>query len=366
MTIVCVTHTLANIAEYADTVIVMGEGGLLTFCGAPADLKQFFSIGHLGEVFAAIDKNGAEDWRQRFAGSAAAERVPTAAGRSVAPNTDRGQRGTVGAVASTVLRQFLILTSRNIALLAGDVRSLYMALIQSVAIGALLGFAFADFGTGFMVSSSRVSFLLVLGVTCLWIGCAGAAKDIVGELPIYVRERDINLSTLAFVCSKFVVTGLFAVVQVAILMAVCSVLAQEIPGSPFEQFLLASLAAINGAAIGLVISSVSNSRDQAAIIVPLALAPQLIFGSGLVANLSDAGQWLAKLVIGAYWTKEAMTAALISSVSGIVKLDPAHGGVVAVTAQALSTCVMALASQTLGWLVLTIAIMYVRYARKPS
>ena len=62
-------------------------------------------------------------------------------------------------------------------------------------------------------------------------------------------------------------------------------------------------------AIGLVISSVSNSRDQAAVIVPLALAPQLIFGSGLVSALSWYGEKLAQFVIGAYWTRQAMIAA---------------------------------------------------------
>src|SRR5204863_3349295 len=201
---------------------------------------------------------------------------------------------------------------------------------------------FSDFGKGFELGSSKVSFLVVLGITCIWIGCAGAAKAIVGELPIYLRERDINLSTTAFVFSKFLVIGCFAVCQILILMLVSSLLAQEIPGWPWEQFLLASFAAVSGVAIGLVIATVSNSRDQAAVIVPLALAPQLIFGSGLMSNLSWYTLKVAQLVIGAYWSRQAMTAALISHENGIMKIDPVHGALVPVTAQSLGLSIVAL------------------------
>jgi hypothetical protein len=155
-----------------------------------------------------------------------------------------------------------------------------------------------------------------------------------------------------------------AVVQVAILLGACSVLIQAIPGSVWEEFALAALAAINGAAIGLIISSVANSRDQAAVVVPLALAPQLIFGSGLVTTLSWYGEKVAQVLIGAYWTREAMLAALISKESGIMKIDTVHGSIVPVTALSLPLSVMALVLQTAAWLVITIVLMHIRHGRK--
>ena len=142
--------------------------------------------------------------------------------------------------------------------------------------------------------------------------------------------------------------------------------AQAIPGPVWEEYALAALAAVGGTAIGLVISSVSNSRDQAAVIVPLALAPQLIFGSGLVSALSWYGEKLAQFVIGAYWTRQAMIAALISRESGIMKVDPVHGTLVPVTAHPLDWSIAALCLQTLAWLLLAIAIMHLRYGRKTS
>lgn len=364
MTIVCVTHTLANIEDVADEIVVMGKGGLVTFSGTPAQLRNFFSIRQLGDVFEAIERLGPEAWHQRFERLSGLQAIARARAHGVAATPRHSRGGSIITSFTDALRQFGILTQRNIALIFGDVRTLVMAAIQSVAVGALLGFAFSDFGKGFEVGSSKVSYLVVLGITCIWIGCAGAAKAIVGELPIYMRERDINLSTPAFVISKFLVIACFAVCQVVVLMFVSGVFVQTIPGRYWEQFLLAALAAVNGVAMGLVISSVANSRDQAAVIVPLALAPQLIFGSGLMSSPSWFVLKFSQLVIGAYWTRQAMTAALISHESGIMKIDPVKGALVPVTAQSLGLSLAALCAQTIAWLVITTVIMYVRHGRR--
>ncbi|HEX3652097.1 MAG TPA: ATP-binding cassette domain-containing protein [Rhizomicrobium sp.] len=366
MTIICVTHTLANIEEVADVIVVMGKGGLVTFYGSPAELRSFFSIRQLGEVFEAIGRAGAEAWHRRFEEAWGVRETARARARGASDRPNKGTGASVLANIANAIRQFAILTSRNVALLLGDRRALAMSALQAVVVGALLGLAFGDFGKGFELGNSKVSFLVVLGITCIWIGCAGSAKSLVGELPIYLRERDINLSTVAFVLSKFLVMGAFAVCQVLLLMLVCSLLIPEIPGPVWEQYALAALAAISGTAIGLVISSVSNSRDQAAVIVPLALAPQLIFGSGLVSALSWYGEKLAQFAIAAYWTRQAMIAALISRESGIMKIDAVHGKMVPVTAHALGSSLTALGLQTLAWLLLATAIMHLRYGRKTS
>jgi ABC-type multidrug transport system ATPase subunit len=366
MTIICVTHTLANIEEVADEIVVMGRGGLVTFSGTPDQMREFFSIRQLGEVFEAVDRVGPETWHKRFEAVSGLRNVARARSHQTGFGHRPERKVSTFSDIAHALRQFAILTERNIALLFGDVRTLAMAAIQAIAVGALLGFAFSDFGRGFELGSSKVSFLVVLGITCIWIGCAGAAKAIVGELPIYLRERDINLSTTAFVLSKFLVIACFAIFQVLILMLASSAIAQQIPGRPWEQFLLASLAAVSGVAIGLVISSVSNSRDQAAVIVPLALAPQLIFGSGLMSNLSWYATKVAQLVIGAYWSRQAMTAALIAHDQGIMKVDAVHGQIVPVTAQPLDLSALALSLQTVAWLVLTIIIMHVRHGQKTT
>jgi ABC-type multidrug transport system ATPase subunit len=68
VTIVVVTHTLANVPEFCDKVICMGRGGQPTFVGAPSEVLEFFSVRRLGEVFDRTDELGAECWRVRFEG----------------------------------------------------------------------------------------------------------------------------------------------------------------------------------------------------------------------------------------------------------------------------------------------------------
>ena len=106
-----------------------------------------------------------------------------------------------------------------------------MAAVQSCLIGGLMGYAFGTFGSGPEAVTGKNALLFLLGLTSLWLGCNGASKDIVGELVIYKRERDINLSTAAFVGSKYAVTGLFTVLQLAIVFALTALLANEYPAT---------------------------------------------------------------------------------------------------------------------------------------
>jgi ABC transport system ATP-binding/permease protein len=55
MTIIVVTHTLANVTKFCDKVICMRGYGLLTFIGAPVDVLDFFGAHRLGEVFNRVD-----------------------------------------------------------------------------------------------------------------------------------------------------------------------------------------------------------------------------------------------------------------------------------------------------------------------
>ena len=66
VTIIVVTHTLANVAEFCDKVICMGRGGQPTFVGAPSEVLEFFSVHRLGEVFDRTDELGARCWRARL------------------------------------------------------------------------------------------------------------------------------------------------------------------------------------------------------------------------------------------------------------------------------------------------------------
>ena len=260
MTIVVVTHTLANVAEFCDKIICMGRGGQPTFIGTFPEVLDFFAVSRLGEVFNLMDELGAESWRAKFEQTVGAiENLPPAAiahnGRRRA-NPDRHYGPALAATLVKLRRivgQGAILLHRNTKLLLADRRMLVMSTVQSLLIGGLIGYAFGTFGSGQEQTNAQNALLLLLGLSAIWLGCNAASKEIVGELAIFRRERDSNLSTAAFVGAKFLVSGMFTVLQLAIVFALVGALAEDIPGVWLEQFILLTIGAMAGTAIGLLI-----------------------------------------------------------------------------------------------------------------
>ena len=239
VTIIVVTHTLANVAEFCDKVICMGRGGQPTFVGAPSEVLEFFSVHRLGEVFDRTDELGAECWRARFEATVSATiNLPTATeshGYTRRPALQH-PRDPAFVTLLRVMRQAVILLHRNTVLLLSDRRTLVMAAAQSVLIGGLMGYAFGHFGTGLERVNAQNALLLLLGLSAIWLGCNSASKDIVGELEIYRRENDVNLSTTAFIGAKYLVSCAFTVLQLAVVYVLVAALADSIPGDRLQQF----------------------------------------------------------------------------------------------------------------------------------
>lgn len=334
MTIVCVTHTLANIEECCHRLVVMGDGGVLVFSGPPADARAFFGISNLAAIFERLAEDGTPAWRDRFEASPirVRERAAIRAGEGrtgsrAAGSGDAGSGATgkrEGSVSPPLepLRQLGILTSRNVRLLLSDGRGLLMAAAQAVVIGLLLGFAFSDLGGPDVVETSRSSLMLLLGLSAFWIGCNGASKEIVGDLPIYRQERNVNLSTGGFVVSKFAVSGAFTLLQVGVVFGLASLLAAEIPGEPAAQFGVLAAGALAGTTLGLLISAATDTRDQATTLVPLALVPQFILSKVIVPALPEAAVRASEILVTGYWIVEAMRAVYVETEGPVIVSPP--------------------------------------------
>ncbi len=364
MIVVVVTHTLANVAEFADQVVCMGRGGHPGFIGTPAEVLAFFAVRRLGEMFARLDAHGATYWRARFEqGAAAAVDRPTAADASPGPAPPRPPvRRSAWAEAWRTARQGRILLHRNVRLLTADRRTLTMAGVQSVLIGGLIGYAFGRFGIGAERIAAETALLLLLGLSAIWLGCNAASKEIVGELAIFRRERDIGLSTAAFIGAKYLVSGAFTVMQLAVVYGLVCVLAERIPGSRPEQFALLTAGAMAGTAIGLLISALANTPDQATTIVPLALVPQLILAGVLVPKLPHLAASLAKLAVSGYWLTEAMKSVFIVAAGPIQTIDARTGALRDLTAAPAGRGAAIILAQALGFLLLAYLVTRLRHA----
>jgi ABC transport system ATP-binding/permease protein len=320
----------------------------------------------LGEVFDRMEMLGAECWRAKFeAGLSATINLPAAAepqGSARRPAW-RHPRDPAFVTLLHVMRQTAILLHRNTALLLSDHRTLVMAAIQSVLIGGLMGYAFGNFGTGQERVNAENALLLLLGLSAIWLGCNAASKDIVGELAIYRRENDINLSTAAFILAKYLVSCVFTVLQLAVVYVLVAVLAAGIPGYRLQQFVLLTIGAMAGTAMGLVISAFANTRDQATTIVPLALVPQLILAGVLVPKLPDLATAVAKIAVSGYWLTEAMKSVFIAA-EGPIRIMNAHTGMlINMTAEPATYGAAIVAVHALSFLLIAYLVTLTRHGR---
>jgi ABC transport system ATP-binding/permease protein len=204
-------------------------------------------------------------------------------------------------------------------------------------IGVLLGITFRELGDLTEAVSSRSSLMLLLGLSSLWLGCNGASKEIVGDRPVYRQERNVNLSTASFVCSKFVVSAIFSLVQVSVVLGFTGLFAAEIPGDPLLQWGVLGAGAIAGAGLGLLISAASDTRDQATTLVPLALVPQFILSTVIAPAMPTFMVRFSELFVTGYWVVEAMRAVYIETDGPIILSSPGVASATEMTAAASST-----------------------------
>jgi ABC-type multidrug transport system ATPase subunit/pSer/pThr/pTyr-binding forkhead associated (FHA) protein len=121
-------------------------------------------------------------------------------------------------------------------------------------------------------------------VSCVWFGTSNAAREIVTERAIYLRERMVNLRLLNYVLSKYFLLGFFCVVQCTMLLGIIFFALGFNGGLIAFALELVNLIALamNATALGLCISTVVGSAEAAMALTPIALIPQVVLGGLMV------------------------------------------------------------------------------------
>ena len=311
-TVVCVTHSLANVESTCHLVVILTEGGRLAFIGTPDEAKAYFAIARLGDVYRTLARDSPEVWHTRFRSSPlfhryVVERMPSDTLHEDKPTAPArpARRGASGA------RQAWVLIRRYVSIWRGDLPALLVMLGQSLAVALLLGMVFGNLED---VAGPRervlrtMNLLFLLAVSCFWLGCNTAAKELVKERVIFLRERAFNLRVSGYFASKFLVLALIAAVQVMLLFFIVRVWCRP-PGSAFMQLSSLSALAVAGTAIGLFISAVARSEEVATALLPIAVIPQIIL-AGVIAPLKGLAQLLAEWSITVYWGEKALESLL--------------------------------------------------------
>jgi ABC-type multidrug transport system ATPase subunit len=351
-TVVCITHSLANVERTCHLVVILTPGGKLAFVGRPAEALAYFRIDRLGDVYDRLAEQPAEHWQQEFRTSPlwqcyVAQRVPPeTAGPSAAPVAAGGAHDRL----RTFLRQTVLLTARYAAIWRGDYPALLAMVGQALVVAVLLVLLFGDLGKvkdPFEHARRSVNLMFLLAVSSFWFGCNSAAKEIVKERTIYTRERDFNLRVGSYYTSKLLLLTAFSCLQTLLLFAVVRHWCAP-PGPAWGEVLVLLALALAGVTLGLAISAFAATEEMAITLIPMAIIPQIIL-SGAISPLEGLSKALALVGISTYWGKRGLDACLPENVAKLARLEQhSTGGAVLVLLAHAAVCVLA-ALAVLHW-----------------
>ncbi|MBS0264368.1 MAG: ATP-binding cassette domain-containing protein [Planctomycetes bacterium] len=321
-TIVCITHSLANVEQYCHLVVILTAGGRLAFMGTPAEARQYFRIDRLGDVYDRLAEQPAENWQQAFRQSElwqryVGQRLPR---QELAERPARQSQRAPAQEKGTWWRQTALVTSRYAAIWRGDFLSLLAVLGQALLVAVLLGLVFGDLNelefNVFEHARRSVNLSFLLAVSSFWFGCNGASKEIVKERAIFTRERDFNLRIGCYYTSKLLLLGLVSGLQSLLLVGVTRWWCHP-PISWGCQVSVLLAAALAGVTLGLAISTLSRNSEMANTLVPMAVIPQIIL-SGAVAPLTGVSETLARCLVSTYWAKRGLDSDLPDLLVGVM------------------------------------------------
>lgn len=258
----------------------------------------------------AARKAAAIEWRQEYFNDNNATYRKMYSGRREI-GTGQGQRG-IPPGRSATRGQLGLLLSRYFKIKVRDVSGLVIMLAQAPIIGVLLAIVFgwqekaipawclgalSELGQRagksgevnnvvekMIPTADNTAAIFFLVVSAIWFGTSNAAREIVSERAIYMRERMINLGLINYVLSKYVLLAFFCIVQCTMLLSIVF-FALGFHGG-MEAFLhqLAALVAtsLSAVSLGLLLSTMVTSSEAAMALTPIALIPQVVLGGLMV------------------------------------------------------------------------------------
>ena len=248
--------------------------------------------------------------------------------------TGQGQRG-VPERRPTTSGQLGLLLSRYFKTKIRDTSGTAIMLAQAPIIGVLLAIVFGwqekaipawclgslqelgrkfgggtssgDIMKGMTATSDNTGAVFFLVVAAVWFGTSNAAREIVAERSIYLRERMVNLGLLNYVLSKYILLAFFCVIQCTVLLAIVF-FTLGFHGGPAAFLLqLASLVGTSlcAVALGLLLSTVVTSSEAAMALTPIALIPQVVLGGLMVPMTTVPHLKPMMMIVPARWGFEA-------------------------------------------------------------
>jgi ABC-type multidrug transport system ATPase subunit/pSer/pThr/pTyr-binding forkhead associated (FHA) protein len=250
----------------------------------------------------------------------------------------QSQRG-IPDTGNSTTGQLWLLLSRYKKIKLRDVGGTAIMLLQAPIIGILLAFVFGgqdkalpfwcigalqelkkksgggggDLNTilaQMTTTTDHAGAMFFLVVSAIWFGTSNAAREIVSERAIYLRERMVNLGLFNYVASKFILLSIFCMIQCTVLLAIVFFTLGFNGGIGAFVMDLGYLTSVSVCAVvlGLLISTSVESSEAAMALTPIALIPQVVLGGMVVPmTTNETLKWLM-FIIPARWGFQGVAA----------------------------------------------------------
>jgi len=308
-TIVMITHATKNVM-LADKVVFLARGGYLTWFGPPEEALSYFdqyrterdrrsSPMEFDHIYTQLDRDElgqAPDWAKRFRENQAYNKyIAEPLKKSGASTTQRKQSPQAASKLPnqqkqvSALRQFFILSGRNIKILTRDKFSMALLLLTAPLM-ASLDFVLANGAGRNPLAFKDGSFnnliitLIVLTNTTILVGGLAFMRELVKEREIYKRERMVNLRLSSYILSKIWIALLLAVYQ-ATCYTLIRYIAFDVPGGNEEMlffFITVFLLIAAGTMMGFFASALAPNANSAPLLLIMFIIPQMVLSGALV------------------------------------------------------------------------------------
>lgn len=331
VTTVCITHYVDSL-EMCDLVAYFITGRL-AYYGPPTELKSYFGISAIREVYLKEAERTAEEWEAAFQGSSACAQY--VAGRAAPAEKFEATIIRPGQAIEVVRhsnsrRQLWVLTRRYLQVMLADWRNMLIMLSLAPIVGFLVSIVLSgnENESTLALASRQGQLCFTLTLTVFFLGIFGAIREIVKELPIYRHERFLNLEILPYLGSKVLplaAIGAFQVVELLLVIHFGTDMRVDEPAGIITQFFLLLCTTVAAMLLGLAISAAVDSADKAVMLMILVIIPQLLFGNAFI-ELKGSGKLLGQLFILVYWCHDGLKSLLPSML--LEEKNPATGGLV--------------------------------------
>ncbi len=317
-TIILITHATKNVM-LCDKVIFLARGGNLAFYGAPEDALAYFDhyrtdrerrekdmeFDDIYRILNDESRGAPEAWRERYLqspvyqelmGRSGPQEALPAPGNMVQAGKVQGSKRRISS-----LRQFKVLSARNLKILVADKISLGLMVALAPVLG-LMDFIWGnDLYDPIVGDASKIVTLwFMMALITVLVGAMSSVREIVKEVDIYKRERAVNLKILPYVLSKIWVGIVLAMYQAGVLLLFRILFVQpSVPSGAayFSLYITLFLGTLCGYLIGLAISAAAPNQNSAMMLIIVVLVPQFLFAGALLPlDLIPGGEQISFLM----------------------------------------------------------------------